>query len=147
MISDLALFCSWIQIQSLYMRWLEWIWILDFNSGGYSDQIYATLFCFPFQTNIKNWIILFLKRLFLVHGLFLSFMDPENLEKYEITQRKCAVAANLLDAFRPLPSERYWQPQNGWIKSTSENLNVISFASDRQVFCLSNYECSSHVMI
>ena len=54
MISDLALFCSWIQIQSLYMRWLEWIWILDFNSGGYSDQIYATLFCFPFQAEIKN---------------------------------------------------------------------------------------------
>ena len=134
MISDLALFCSWIQIQSLYMRWLEWIWILDFNSGGYSDQIYVTLFCFPFQTKIKNWIILFLKRLFLVHGLFLSFMDPENLEKYEITQSKCAAAANLLDAFRPLPSEkRYWQPQNGWIKSTSENLNAVSLASHKKI--------------
>ena len=33
-------------------------------------------------------------------------MDPENLEKYEITQSKCAAAANLLDAFRPLPSEK-----------------------------------------
>ena len=32
-------------------------------------------------------------------------MDPENLEKYEITQSKCA-AANLPDAFRPLPSEK-----------------------------------------
>ena len=28
--------------------------------------------------------------------------------------------------------KRYWQPQNGWIKSTSENSNVVSLASHKK---------------